>query len=104
MPNEVEEADFNSSTALGRLNSTTTLLGLLGIEHSQAMVESFAADTSDGISCTKSNGEDDVKCNGVRACYGINPDHVGCGSCNGVTACFFATGEFDTDSYIGMVA
>ncbi|EED89893.1 predicted protein [Thalassiosira pseudonana CCMP1335] len=92
MPNEVEEADFNSSTALGRLNSTTTLLGLLGIEHSQAMVESFAADTSDGISCTKSNGEDDVKCNGVRACYGINPDHVGCGSCNGVTACLFATG------------
>ena len=103
-PNEVEEADFNSSTALGRLNSTTTLLGLLGIEHSQAMVESFAADTSDGISCTKSNGEDDVKCNGVRACYGINPDHVGCGSCNGDRACLFATGEFDTDSYIGMVA
>ena len=30
-PNEVEEADFNSSTALGRLNSTTSLLGRLGI-------------------------------------------------------------------------
>jgi hypothetical protein len=30
-PIEVEEADFNSSTALGRLNSTTSLLGRLGI-------------------------------------------------------------------------
>ena len=103
-PNEVEEADFNSSTALGRLNSTNSLLGRLGIEPSHSKVESFAADFPGGISCTKRNGEDDVKCNGVRACYGINPDHVGCGSCNGVAACFRATGEFGTDFYIGMVA
>ena len=103
-PNEVEEADFNSSTALGRLNSTTSLLGRLGIEPSHTKVESFAADFPGGISCTKRNGEDDVKCDGDGACGGINPDHVGCGSCNGQAACLFATGEFDTDSYIGMVA
>ena len=93
-PNEVEEADFNSSTALGRL----------GIEPSHTKVESFAADISGGIPCTKRNGKDDVKCNGGGACYGINPDHVGCGSCNGEAACMYATGEFDTDFYIGMVA
>ncbi|EED87760.1 predicted protein [Thalassiosira pseudonana CCMP1335] len=103
-PNEVEEADFNSSTALGRLNSTTSLLGRLGIEPSHTKVKSFAADLSDGIPCSKRNGEDDVKCDGDYACDGINPDHVGCGSCNGYAACFFATGEFDTDFYIGMVA
>eukprot|EP00970_Alexandrium_tamarense_P012599 scaffold2986_cov222-Alexandrium_tamarense.AAC.1 len=81
-PNEVEEADFNSSTALGRL----------GIEPSHTKVESFAADISGGIPCTKRNGKDDVKCNGGGACYGINPDHVGCGSCNGEAACMYATG------------
>eukprot|EP00970_Alexandrium_tamarense_P011644 scaffold2556_cov207-Alexandrium_tamarense.AAC.5 len=91
-PNEVEEADFNSSTALGRLNSTTSLLGRLGIEPSHTKVKSFAADLSDGIPCSKRNGEDDVKCDGDYACDGINPDHVGCGSCNGYAACFFATG------------
>eukprot|EP00970_Alexandrium_tamarense_P013335 scaffold3341_cov212-Alexandrium_tamarense.AAC.1 len=91
-PNEVEEADFNSSTALGRLNSTTSLLGRLGIEPSRTKVDSFAADISGGEPCTKENGEDDVKCNGDYACDGINPDHVGCGSCNADRACFFATG------------
>ncbi|EED87774.1 predicted protein [Thalassiosira pseudonana CCMP1335] len=91
-PNEVEEADFNSSTALGRLNSTTSLLGRLGIEPSRTKVESFAADISGGIPCTKRNGEADVKCDGYYACDGINPDHVGCGSCNGQAACLFATG------------
>eukprot|EP00970_Alexandrium_tamarense_P013272 scaffold3312_cov225-Alexandrium_tamarense.AAC.1 len=90
-PNEVEEVDFNSSTALGRLNSTTSLLGRLGIEPSHTKVESFAADLSDGIPCTKENGEADRKCDGYYACDGINPDHVGCGSCNGVRACLFAT-------------
>ena len=103
-PNEVEEADFNSSTALGRLNSTNSLLGRLGIEPSHTKVESFAADFPGGLSCTKRNGEADVKCDGVGACDGINPDHVGCGSCNGYGACYYATGEFDTDFYIGMVA
>jgi hypothetical protein len=103
-PNEVEEADFNSSTALGRLNSTTSLLGRLGIEPSRTKVESFAAGISGGTSCTKRNGEADVKCDGDYACDGINPDHVGCGSCNGYGACLFATGEFDTDFYICMVA
>jgi hypothetical protein len=103
-PNEVEEVDFNSSTALGRLNSTSSLLGRLGIEPSHTKVESFAVGISDGEPCTKKNGEDAVKCDGDNACDGINPDHVGCGSCNGDRACFFATGEFDKDFYIGMVA
>ncbi|EED89686.1 predicted protein [Thalassiosira pseudonana CCMP1335] len=103
-PNEVEEADFNSSTALGRLNSTNSLLGRLGIEPSHTKVESFAADFPGGLSCTKRNGEADVKCDGPGACGGINPDHVGCGSCNGEGACFRATGEFGTYFYIGMVA
>ncbi|EED87592.1 predicted protein [Thalassiosira pseudonana CCMP1335] len=59
-PNEVEEADFNSSTALGRLNSTTSLLGRLGIEPSRTKVESFAAGISGGEPCTKKNGEADI--------------------------------------------
>ncbi len=77
---------------------------ILFLEPSHTKVESFAADFPGGLSCTKRNGEADVKCDGPGACGGINPDHVGCGSCNGEGACFRATGEFGTYFYIGMVA
>jgi hypothetical protein len=73
-PNQVEEEDFNSSTALGLLQSTKT--------------RTLAA-----LTCTMSNGSYGTKCDGRYACDDMDPEKVGCGSCNHDYACRFFTGE-----------
>jgi hypothetical protein len=73
-PNQVEEEDFNLSTALGLLESTKT--------------RTLAA-----ITCTMSNGSPGTKCDGYKACDGSDPEKVACGSCNGIYACARVAGE-----------
>jgi hypothetical protein len=83
-PNQVEEEEFNSSTALGLLESTKTRTLQVTV------IECSIADCN----CTM---RDDTtlgkKCDGVDACSGVNPDNVACGSCNGFGACANADGE-----------
>ncbi len=73
-PNQDEEENFNGSTALGILQSTKTRI--------------LAA-----ITCTMSNGSPGTKCDGTSACDGVDPEKVGCGSCNGSYACNGFGGE-----------
>jgi hypothetical protein len=73
-PHQVEEVEFNSSTALGLLESTKT--------------RTLAA-----ITCTMSNGSPGTKCDGTSACARMDPEKVGCGSCNGYYACDGFGGE-----------
>jgi hypothetical protein len=82
-PNQVEEEDFNSSTALGLLVSTKT-----------RTLQVTVTDCSiDDCTCTMSDGSAGKKCDGQDACDGMNPNNVGCGSCNGEYACEDAFGE-----------
>ncbi|EED86335.1 predicted protein [Thalassiosira pseudonana CCMP1335] len=71
-PNQVEEEDFNLSTALGLLESTKTRT--LQVTVTQCSI----ADCT----CIMSDGSPGKKCDGEYACTGVNPDNVGCGSCN----------------------
>jgi hypothetical protein len=82
-PNQVEEEDFNLSTALGLLESTKTRT--LPVTVTQCSI----ADCT----CIMSDGSPGKKCDGEYACTGVNPDNVGCGSCNGGQACRIFTGE-----------
>ena len=36
-----------------------------------------------GIDCTFDDGSAGIKCSGTNACYDVNPDNIGCGSCIG---------------------
>jgi hypothetical protein len=82
-PNQVEEEDFNASTALGLLESTKT----------RTLQVAVTECSIDDCTCTMSDGSDGKKCDGEFACSGVNPDNVGCGSCNGVKACQDMGGE-----------
>ena len=83
-PNQVEEEDFNLSTALGLLESTKTRT--LQVTVTQCSIADCTCTMSDGITPGK-------KCDGEYACKNANPAHVGCGSCNGSQACREFTGE-----------
>ncbi|EED87376.1 predicted protein [Thalassiosira pseudonana CCMP1335] len=76
-PNQVEEEEFNSSTALGLLESTKT-------RTLQVTVENCSIDN---CTCTMIDQTPGKKCDGFEACNGANPDNVACGSCNGFGAC-----------------
>jgi hypothetical protein len=39
------------------------------------------------VACTYLNGTSGIKCDGLKACTGIDQSKVGCGSCNGPSAC-----------------
>eukprot|EP01082_Thalassiosira_pseudonana_P001264 g1144.t2 g1144 g1144.t1 contig10:1473802-1478244(-) len=79
-PNQVEEEDFNSSTALGLLESTKTRT----LQVTNCSI--------DDCTCTMSDGSDGKKCDGEYACDGMNPNNAACGSCNGDNACQNAFG------------
>eukprot|EP00970_Alexandrium_tamarense_P010350 scaffold2093_cov141-Alexandrium_tamarense.AAC.3 len=79
-PNQVEEEDFNSSTALGLLESTKTRT----LQVTNCSI--------DDCTCTMSDGSDGKKCDGEFACDGMNPNNAACGSCNGDNACLDAFG------------
>jgi hypothetical protein len=83
-PNQVEEEDFNSRTALMLLQPTKTRT--LQVTVTQCSIADCTCTMSDGITPGK-------KCDGEYACKNANPAHVGCGSCNGSQACREFTGE-----------
>ena len=83
-PNQVEEEDFNSSTALGLLESTKTRT---------LQVTVTACSIVSDCTCTMSDGTPGKKCDGSSACDGANTDNVACGSCNGFYACYDFAGE-----------
>jgi hypothetical protein len=82
-PNQVEEEDFNASTALGLLQSTKT----------RTLQVTVTACSIADCTCIMSDGSDGKKCDGYEACSGVNPDNVGCGSCNDESACKDMGGE-----------
>jgi hypothetical protein len=82
-PNQVEEEDFNASTALGLLESTKT----------RTLQVTVTDCDIDVCTCTMSDGSDGKKCDGFHACFGTTPDNVPCGSCNGDEACYEFAGE-----------
>jgi hypothetical protein len=83
-PNQVEEEDFNASTALGLLESTKT----------RTLQVTVTVCSIDDCTCTMSDGTTPgKKCDGYKACDGVNPDKVGCGSCNSLAACNKFAGE-----------
>lgn len=51
--------------------------------------------------CEFANGTLGVKCSDFGACYGVNPDNVGCGSCIGRGSCWSMTGTVGESSCIG---
>lgn len=53
------------------------------------------------VECVMSDGSAGTKCDGVDACYGIDPDTVGCNSCVGVSACKYAAGPIGEGSCNG---
>jgi hypothetical protein len=77
-PNQVEEEDFNSRTALGLLESTKT----------RTLQVTATACSIEDCTCTMSDGSDGIKCDGSNACVFMDPDKVACGSCNGSRACY----------------
>jgi hypothetical protein len=81
--NQVEEEDFNLSTALGLLESAKT----------RTLQVTVTACSIAECTCTMSDGSPGKKCDGYKACSGVNPDYVGCGSCNGWQPCYDFTGE-----------
>jgi hypothetical protein len=81
--NQVEEEDFNASTALGLLESTKT----------RTLQVTVTACSIKDCPCIMSDGSDGKKCDGYKACDEMNPVYVACGSCNGYQTCFNFTGE-----------
>ena len=76
--------EFNSSTALGLLESTKT----------RTLQVTVINCSIDDCTCTMSDGTTPgKKCDGYEACSGVNPDNVGCGSCNHESACKDMGGE-----------
>jgi hypothetical protein len=48
--------------------------------------------------CQFADGKPGIKCDGKDACAGIRDlSTIGCGSCNGVEACYFSNGGVYTD-------
>ena len=82
-PNQVEEEDFNASTALGLLESTKT----------RTLQVTVTACSITNCTCTMIDGTPGKKCDGFQACYEATPENVGCGSCNGDMACRYFNGE-----------
>jgi hypothetical protein len=65
---------------------TTSMRSLYRPKRIVKLAVCLAADCS--TSCDYLNGTSGgQKCVGTRACYGIDPTNVGCGSCNGGWAC-----------------
>ena len=63
-------------------------------ECSETHVQCVECTLSDGITASK-------KCDGDEACFGIEPDTVSCGSCNGSYACTNAVGPIGEGSCNG---
>ncbi len=76
---------FNSSNAIGLLVSTKTRT--LQVTVTNCSIGDCTCTMSDGTTPGK-------KCDGTFACGGTtNSDNVGCGSCNGESACGNVVGE-----------
>jgi hypothetical protein len=77
----------------------------LDVEQEQDFDTTLAVESHrwlEGIPCYYSDGSEGVKCEGEDACYYncrqkwmIDPDKVGCDSCNGDYACYYSTDEND---------
>jgi hypothetical protein len=50
------------------------------------------------------DGTPGKKCDGLKACDGVDASKVSCGSCNGSNACYKAAGPIGESSCNGIVA
>jgi hypothetical protein len=57
----------------------------------KASTDAPTALTTKSSNCLFADGKPGTKCDGLKACEGIDTSNIGCGSCNGYHACNFSS-------------